>query len=272
MFGRSIPLGFAGGGERPPEVLTDTFTTSDNLYVVGDTITFTKPADTGTINSSNGIYAFPIRNGTQFKITLYGAAGGAMNNATNRYGGNSNGGIISATMDLSAYVNTNLYIVRGGGGQNSQTGIDGSSGRPYSGGRFNGGGQGAGTRGPSGGGRTDLRTSNPGTNPASGYSSELLVAGGGGGEYGDQGTSGGRYYGQNGGSGYEGDYAKDNGGGGGGYYGGNASNGDDNSRGGPGSNFYNASKTITLHTNTTRNTSSGGNNGHGYFGIEVIAV
>jgi len=263
MFGRSIPLGFAGGGGRPPEALTNTFTTSDNLYVVGDTITFTKPASLSSPGGGN--HLFPIRNGVQFRIKLYGASGGYHNGSTSQYGSNSNGGIIDATIDLSSYANTSLYIYKGGAGQNAESGIDGSDWYVYTGGRYNGGGAGAGVGGASGGGRTDLRVTTS-------YATELLVAGGGGGGVGNAGTSGSRYYGRDGGTGYSGDYEKDNAGGGGGYYGGNASDGDDDRRGGPGSNYYNSAKTITVHQNTTINGTGGGNQSGGWFEIEVIAV
>jgi hypothetical protein len=262
MFGQVILLGISEP-PRPPEALSNTFNTSDSLYVIGDTITFDKPASLSSPGGGN--HLFPIRNGVQFRIKLYGASGGYHNGATSQYGSNSNGGIIDATIDLSSYANTSLYIYKGGAGQNAESGIDGYDYYVYTGGRYNGGGRGAGVGGASGGGRTDLRVTTS-------YATELLVAGGGGGGLGSFGTSSSRYSGRDGGYGYEGDYEKDNAGGGGGYYGGNASDGDDTRNGGPGSNYYDSGKTITVHQDTRINGRSGGNQSGGWFEIEVISV
>jgi hypothetical protein len=261
MFSQGIFLGLTIQS-RTPEILSNTFDTSDSKYTVGDTITFDKPASLSSAGGGN--HLFPIRNGIQFRIKLYGASGGYHNGATSQYGSNSNGGIIDATIDLSSYANTSLYIYKGGAGQNA-AGIDGSDWYVYTGGRYNGGGRGAGTGGASGGGRTDLRVTTS-------YATELLVAGGGGGGYGSGGTSGQRYSGKDGVTGYSGDYEKDNGGGGGGYYGGRGSDGDDTRNGGPGSNYYDSGKTITVHQNTTISGRSGGNQSGGWFEIEVISV
>lgn len=147
---------------RAPVALNNTFTlpNADTKYVVGDTITFSKPANTAAINASNGIYTFPVRNGINFRIKLYGG---------------------------------------GGGGQNGEGSVDGSESSLYAGG-YNGGGNGAGSAGPGGGGRTDLRYGNPSGVAANNYNTEILVAGGGGGlgtagscggrYYGDSGCSG----------------------------------------------------------------------------------
>lgn len=258
---------------RAPVTLTDTFTlpNSDTKYVVGDIINFTKPADTAQITASNGIYTFPVRNGINFRIKLYGAAGGYFNNATSQYGSNSNGGIMDALINLQSYQNGNLYIVRGGGGQNATVNIDGSPDALYAGG-FNGAGWGSGTGGPGGGGRTDLRTGNPSGTASTNNLTELLVAAGGGGGIGSYGQSGNRYWGNSGCSGVCGCCNCDNGGGGGGYYGGGASCGDDERNGGSGTNYYDAGKTVTVYTNSIFNSNSGGNAGHGYFSIEVVSV
>ena len=87
---------------RAPVTLTDTFTlpNADTKYVVGDIINFTKPADTIEITSGTGNYTFPVRNGINFRIKLYGGAGGFHNNLTSQYGSNSNGGIIDALVNL----------------------------------------------------------------------------------------------------------------------------------------------------------------------------
>ena len=262
MFSQGIFLGLTIQF-RSPEALSNTFATSDLKYVPGDTIVFDKPASLSSAGGGN--HSFPIRNGAQFRIKLYGASGGYHNGSTDQYGSNSNGGIIDATIDLSSYANTSLYIYKGGAGQNAEGGVDGWDYFGYTGGRYNGGGRGTGSSGSSGGGRTDLRVTTS-------YATELLVAGGGGGGFGNAGTSGSRYSGRDGGYGYSGDYPKDNSGGGGGYYGGNASDGDDDRRGGPGSNYYDSAKTITVHQNTTINGRSGGNQSGGWFEIEVISV
>jgi hypothetical protein len=237
------------GSRTTTESLTDTFTTSDDTWIVGDTVTFSK---------STGQKTFPIRNGKVFRIALYGGAGGGI--GTN----NSNGGTLDVAIDLTSYQNSNLYIYSGGQGSNSSSSIDGSCGCLYSGG-FNGGGQGCGTRGPGGGGRTDLRTSTSST-------SELLVAAGGGGGYGTLGSTGTRVNGSQGCSGLFGSYCGDNGGGGGGYYGGSASCADDGSNGGSGTNYYNSSLVSTVYTNTRISGTSGGNSGNGYFTITVVSV
>jgi len=259
----------AGGaaGRSTPEALVGTFATSDDTWAVGDTVNYT----TSNYSPSYSYYSFspsyvlfPVRNGVEFRIKLYGGSGGSVGGNPN-FGGNANGGIVDATVDLSAYADTDLYIYLGGAGQNSSSSIDGSSGRPYGAAGQNGGGQGAGTRGPSGGGRTDLRTSTSTT-------SELMVAAGGGGGWGSYGTSSQRVNGYAGLSGYTGSYARDNGGGGGGYYGGNASSADDGSNGGTGSNYIASGILVTSHQNSTYGGTSGGNQGNGYFSIEVISV
>lgn len=271
MIGVGIMRMVFGSGGRAAEALVNTFATSDSLYVVGDTISFLKPSNTSAIAAANGIYVFPVRNGKQFKISLYGGGGGYHNN-TYTWGANPNGGILVATIDLTAYQGTDLYIVRGGAGQNDSSSIDGYTGSGQLGG-FNGGGRGAGSSGPSGAGRTDLRTGNPGTNPATNYATELLVAGGGGGGYGTNTALNIRYYGGNGQTGTEGDYPRDNAGGGAGYTGGKGSTGDDTRNGTTGTNYYDAVKTITVHQNLRcLNLTSGGNSGHGYFTIEVISI
>lgn len=245
----------------PPRALTDTF--GETTYVVGDVITFSKVV---------GITTFPVRNGVNFKISLYGAAGGNFAGDSGD-GGNSNGGILVATINLSTYQNTNLCFVRGGGGSNATSTGDGDMSNVYGGG-YNGGGWGAGTHGPGGGGRTDLRTG-AATSDSQYYNTELLVAGGGGGGYGTYGTNS-RYYGDYGCAGdTNGDgtgYPLDNGGGGGGYYGGQASCSDDGNDAGSGSNYYDAVKTVTVHTNTRITGTTGGNTGHGYFIVEVMSV
>ena len=245
----------------PPRTFTNTF--GETTYVVGDIITFSK---------ASGITPFPVRNGVNFKISLYGAAGGNFAGDSGT-GGNSNGGILVATINLSTYQNTNLCFVRGGGGYNATSSGDGSMYPDYPGG-YNGGGSGAGSHGPGGGGRTDLRIG-AATSYSQYYSTELLVAGGGGGGYGTYGTNG-RYYGDDGCSGdTNGDgtgYPLDNGGGGSGYYGGQASCGDDTNDAGSGSNYYDAGMTVTVHTNTRITGTTGGNTGHGYFIVEVMSV
>lgn len=240
----------------PPVTLTDTFTISSrNFYAPGDTFTFSK----GT-----NVVTFPVRNGAIFKISMYGAGGGNFS-GDGGSGGNPTGGILIVSINLSSYQNTNLYFYRGGGGQNSTSGIDGADYPIYSGGT-NGGGGGAGTRGPGGGGRTDLRvTSN---DPYT----ELLVAGGGGGGFNNLGTNGSRIFGSTGCSGMFGSYAGDNAGGGGGYYGGSASCSDDGSAGGAGSNYYDPAKTVTVFENTRISGQTGGNSGNGYFKVEVIST
>lgn len=237
-------------GGRPPVSLSNTMTTPDGLWAVGDVVTYSK---------STGQTTFPVRNGAHFKVSLYGAAGGNLSNQT---GGNSNGGIMIATLNLTAYANTTLYFYRGGGGGGAG-GIDGCYDVGTAG--YNGGGWGAGSGGPGGGGRTDLRFT------TSAYD-EILVAGGGGGGRGNQGTGGSRYQGSSGCGGMFGDYCGDNGGGGGGYYGGNASCSDDGQAGGPGSNYILASRQVSIDQNQTFNSTSGGNTGNGYFTIEVISV
>ena len=237
-------------GGRPPVSLSNTMTTPDDLWAVGDVVSYSK----GT-----GQTIFPVRNGAHFKISLYGAAGG---NLSNQNGGNSNGGIMIATVNLTAYANTNLYFYRGGGGGGAN-GIDGCTAPGFGG--YNGGGSGWGSGGPGGGGRTDLRFTTSTQN-------EILVAGGGGGGRANRGTSGSRYQGRTGCSGMFGDYCGDNGGGGGGYYGGNASCEDDGQAGGPGSNYILPSRQVTIHQNQIFNTTTGGNTGDGYFTLEVISV
>jgi hypothetical protein len=244
----------AASGGRPPEALTNTFTTSDGKWAVGDSVTF---------NKGQGDRAFPVRNGTIFRIALYGAGGGDFSGATGATGGNANGGILDANINLSSYQNTNLTIVTGGGGANSNGNIDGCDG--FGSGGYNGGGYGQGSRGPGGGGRTDLRTQ------ATDQTTELLVAGGGGGGFGTLGTSG-RYYGDNGCGGMFGDYCGDNAGGGSGYLGGQASCSDDGSNGGSGTNYYNPSLTTSVITDTRISGQAGGNSGAGYFTIVVVGV
>lgn len=237
-------------GGRPPVTLSNTMTTPDDLWAVGDVVTYSK---------AQGSTLFPVRNGAHFKISLYGAAGG---NLSNQAGGNSNGGIMIATVNLASFATSLLYIYRGGGGGGAG-GIDGCYDVGTAG--YNGGGWGAGSGGPGGGGRTDLRI-------GSNAYDEILVAGGGGGGYGNRGTSGTRFNGQSGCGGMFGEYCGDNGGGGGGYFGGNASCEDDGRAGGPGSNYNNPSYTVTVHQNSSFNTTSGGNTGNGYFTIEVISL
>lgn len=261
---RNVPAG--GGSRTVPEALTQSMTTSDDRWAVGDTVIYPNSASYANNNTPDILSAdFPVRNGVQFRIKMYGASGGAMNNA-GQFGGNGNGATLDVTVDLSSYQEQTLYFFMGGPGQNSTSSIDGSSGRPYGTAGVNGGGAGAGTRGPSGGGRTDLRVT------SSDVYSELLVAGGGGGGNGTLGATGTRYQGAAGGSGYAGSYAKDNGGGGGGYYGGNASNADDGSDGGSGTNYVSSSIQVTVHQNTEVNGSGGGNLGDGWFEFEVISV
>jgi hypothetical protein len=259
---------------RAPITLTNTFTLPGGVteYVVGDKINFTRPSDTIDVSYNNqGLYEFPVRNGRIFLIRLFGAGGGKINNIGYR-GGNANGGWATGYIDLSNYRNTNLFIVRGGGGQGSSANIDGSPEIVYYGG-YNGGGHGGGTRGPGGGGRTDLRTSTPGTsNGSMNYTTELMVAGGGGGGYGTLSYTGTRFYGKAGGIGYVGSYAKDNAGGGGGYYGGDASDSDDGSNGGSGTNWFGNLVTQVLVDARFTDFTSGGNAGHGYFEIEVMSI
>ena len=249
---------------RDPVSLTNTMDTPDGLWVPGDTVTYTKvspPADT----FSPASVTFPVRNGGEFRIKLYGGSGGATSNPGN-FGGNSNGNIVDAQLNLTSYQDSNLYFYLGGSGQNSTGGIDGSTGRPYGRAGQNGGGRGAGTRGPSGGGRTDLRVN------SGDVFSELLVAGGGGGGGGSRGTSGTRYQGQDGRAGFTGSFPYDNGGGGGGYFGGNGSQEDDGSNGGRGSNYTTDGSVVTVFQNTETNGTSGGNQGNGYFELTVISV
>lgn len=243
------------GGSAPPVALTDTFTIpTRSTYVPGDKFTFSQ--------SAGGPIAFPVRNGATFKISMYGAGGGNFSGAGS--GGNANGGILIVNINLSYYQNTNLFFYKGGGGDNSISSIDQCYGG-FAGG-FNGGGSGAGSRGPGGGGRTDLRIT------AGSPFSELLVAGGGGGGYGALSTGGSRFQGASGCGDMFGDYCGDNAGGGGGYQGGSASCGDDDSNGGPGSNFFNASRTTLVIQNTTITGQTGGNSGDGYFIVEVLTV
>lgn len=262
------------GGARSPEALVDTFVTSDDKWVVGDTVTFNKTSNDFDLTIANAIHTFPIRNGIQFKISLYGGGGGYHNGSTSIWGSNANGNTLITTIDLSAYADTNLYIVRGAGGQNASTSIDGSEGTPYDGG-FNGGGDGAGSAGAGGGGRTDLRIIDPAGNQelqASRQSELLVAAGGGGGTNGYSTSNYSRYYGDDGNSGDCGGYPCDNAGSGAGYYGGISRDSDDGRQGSSGFNYYDAVKTITVHTNTRTTTISGGNQYHGYFVIEVISV
>lgn len=266
-IGNRIISGLASGqASRAAFDLSNTFTLPDGAttYVVGDKITFSK---------ASGITTFPVRNGANFKISLYGAGGG--NFASDYgYGGNANGGIMIATINLSSYQNTNLTFVRGAGGGNATNNIDASQGVNFYGG-YNGGGNGAGVGGPGGGGRTDLRTG-AATSDSQYYNTELLVACGGGGGNGTMSSSGSRYWGNSGCSGdTNGDgtgYGLDNGGGGGGYYGGQASCSDDGRDAGSGTNYYDAAKTVTVHTNTRITGTNGGNNGAGYFIVEVMSV
>jgi len=265
-FGRTF-------SSREPVSLINTFSIPNStIYVAGDTITFTKPANTVYVNVSTGIYTFPVRNGVNFRVQLYGGGGGYFNDLTNQYGANPNGGVMDAVINLSTYQNTNLYIVRGGGGQNSASGNDQSEGIPYSNFGFNGGGYGGGNRGGCGGGRTDLRTGNPSGVATTNSLTELLVAGGGGGGFGTLGITGNRYQGINGCYGSTGSYPYDTAGGGGGYYGGNSDCGDDSSNGGSGSNYYDATKTITVNTNGYYTARTGGNDGNGYFIITVLTT
>lgn len=237
--------------------LTDTMSTPDDTWVTGDTVSYTPFNNTPSQQS----VTFPVRNGRQFRIRLYGGAGGQIGNPGN-YGGRNNGGIYEADVNLSQFQNQNIYLRLGGAGQNSANFIDGSTGRPYGNAGQNGGGRGAGTRGPSGGGRSDLRSS---TNAFS----EILVASGGGGGYGNLGVSNNRVDGLDGRNGFTGSFPYDNGGGGGGYRGGNASNADDGSNGGSGSNYSNGTYTDSVRQNS-RYTSGGGNSGPGYFEMTVL--
>ena len=255
--------GAGGNGGRDAVALTNTMTTPDGKWVVGDTVAYSK-LQTPTYSFSPASVTFPVRNGEQFRIKLYGGSGGSIGSA-GAYGGNSNGSTMDATVNLLSFQDGNLYIYFGGAGQNSSTSIDGSTGRPYGRAGQNGGGAGGGSRGPSGGGRTDLRrtTSNL---------TEILVASGGGGGYGNYSTISTRVQGQAGRSGYVGSYPADNGGGGGGYYGGSASQQDDGSNGGSGTNYSDSTYTTTVHQNTRISGTSGGNQGTGYFEIEVISI
>ena len=242
-------------GKRLAVSVSNTFDVPNSLYVPGDVITFS--AGTGTTT-------FPVRNGKVFRISMWGAGGGSTGNPGG-VGGNANGGIIVADINLSAYANSNLFFVRGGGGINSTTGIDGSCSSVYAGGS-NGGGNGAGTRGAGGGGRTDLRTVSGTT------TSELLVAGGGGGNSGTLGTTGTRFQGSAGCTGLFGSWCGDNGGGGGGYFGGASSCSDDGSNAGAGSNFITTAVSTTTITNTRISGTSGGNSGNGRFTVQVISI
>lgn len=276
MIGIGIPIpSLMLSAGRDPQALVDTFTLEGGAteYVVGDTITFTQPANTTAVYDVNSIYTFPVLNGAEFKISMYGGGGGYY--TTNIWGQSPNGGIMIATMDLSAYQGSNLYIVRGGGGEGSTNSIDDSTGSPYDGG-YNGGGDGGGSKGPGGGGRTDLRIDNPGVDQeGASKTTELLVAGGGGGAAGTLTGTYVRYFGRNGGSGDTGDpdyYPLDNGGGGSGYLGGTASDSDDGLNGASGTNYNDVGKTVTVHTNSRITNRAGGNAGHGYFVIEVISI
>lgn len=239
---------------RGPVALSNTMTTPDNLWAVNDTVTF---------GQGTGSTSFPVRNGRRFRIVLRGASGGRISQP-GTVGGANNGNLLDCTVDLSAYRNTTLTFVRGGGGQGSAGNIDGSTGRPFTGGS-NGGGQGGGTRGPGGGGRTDLRITSSAT-------SELMVAGGGGGDRNTLGTTGTRVNGRQGTAGFTGSYPFDNSGGGGGYFGGDASSSDDGSNAGSGSNFVASGINVTTHTNTRTSGLNGGNGGNGRFNFTVITI
>ena len=255
---------------RAPVTLNDTFTLPvGSTYVPGDKIIISKPANTGTLGSSS-IFTFPVSNGKTFRIKLYGGAGGHHDGDSSLWGFNFNGGILDVDIDLSAYADTDLYIVRGGGGQNAD-GIDGSTSYEHPGG-YNGGGYGSGTGGAGGGGRTDLRTGDPGTSASTNSQTELLVAGGGGGGLGTWANQAGRYAGAYGGSGMAGAYAKDNAGGGSGYYGGGASDSDDGRNGRSGTNYYDVGKTSVVNEDTFIVGTTGGNEGHGYFEIEILTI
>lgn len=215
--------------------------------VEGQTISF----------SYTGNYkVFTVPTTGEYIVTAKGASGGGTPSHPNHGG---YGSTVTSTFQWTA--GQQFYVYVGGKGGNSPSDrIDQFNRRNYNGG-YNGGGYGSGSRGPGGGGRSDIRTSTSST-------SEIIVAGGGGGSASAQQGSaiksnGNRVNGSNGPTGWSGKYEYDTGGGGGGYYGGQTVSGDDPSRGYAGTNY-------SAGSNTT--TSTGSNNSHGSITIKQPAI
>lgn len=199
---------------------------------------------------------FTVPTTGEYIVTARGASGGGTPSQPN-YGGY--GSTVTSTFQWTK--GQQLYVYVGGKGGNSPSNsIDQFNKSNYNGG-FNGGGYGSGSRGPGGGGRSDIRTNTSAT-------SEIIVAGGGGGSVSAQQGSeirsnGSRVYGSNGPTGWSGKYEYDTGGGGGGYYGGQTVSGDDPSLGYAGTNYSTGSNTTTT---------PGSNSGHGSISIRQPAI
>lgn len=172
-----------------------------------------------------------------YKLETWGAQGGSSINfnMTGKNGGYAKG-IIKLGKD------TTFYITVGGKGGSVSSSIDGYNMLNNNGG-YNGGGSGSGSAGPGGGGATHISTtsfvlsSNGGTSTS--IPGLLLIAGGGGAGNAGADILGNCSYmnGQNGYTGYSGNYPYDNGGGGAGYKGGTTVSGDDPKYGYSGSSY-----------------------------------
>lgn len=208
------------------------------MISVGVNMTEAEAASSWDFNYTGGNQTWTVPATGAYQIEAWGAEGGRVDTDANTGG---DGGYVKGVVNLTA---GQVIVVRvGGQGQNSATNVDGSSSSLYAGGWPNGG-RGSGTRGPGGGGSTDF----------SWNGSRQIVAGGGGGGFDPGSFSGGNSvslqsteYGQNGFTGYSGNYPTDNAGGGGGWLGGNTVSGDDPSRAYGGSNYISSSLSSTLN-------------------------
>lgn len=265
--GGSFSLNINGNDIDSEGVSGYTFFTKTTL---GDT-TMIVPSDTGI---------------TSLRLELRGGSGG--------YNGKGGAGatvIVTADLTQSTFAGNTFYFVNAGKGQTG-----GSNYRSPGG--YNGGGKGvdnspsAGSTG-SGGGATDMRTTNPSGDPTDDYGNagRILVAGGGGGGTGNSpaeggaggypegGNSpiynGGRGYGgtQSSGGSYGGSFGQGgtneqntgwNGGGGGGWYGGGAHN-TQHGGGGGGSSYSSSDFTVVSRTSN----SSSSHIGAGYLKISL---
>lgn len=257
------PVGKVDAGRSDP-ITSSTFTVYEGQYVAGDTVNMTQSQGLRQRNPATAVISFPVGNILTARIKLVGASGGA-GGGYPTYGNNSNGGTIDVSVSLGAYAGQTLYFYFGGCGQ---AGIGDDSGGTNCQGGYNGGGS---ASNGAGGGRTDLRT-------VSGTpTSEILVAGGGGGWSGSGGISGTRYQAASQ-VGCVGLYDPDTGytfegsGGGGGYFAGNGDCNDVGANAGAGSNYILSSIQQTVHQNQRVTSTSGGNQGCGWATLQVLTV
>ena len=161
------------GNEEMPTITDDVmpYNKMSNGYAK---ITNTVTNEVYNFDYINGEKTFVVPNTANYKVELWGAAGGGGHYGTGSRAGR--GGYSAGTIQLKA--NTTLYINVGGAGKY------GGGSSPYGGpvGGYNGGGYGGNSGSGSGGGATDIRlTSIHNASSLESLKSRIIVAGGGGG-------------------------------------------------------------------------------------------